>query len=102
VRRLYDRQMRGTRTVGWIAGPWGERDAWFASGRMLARLWLTMTLNGVVLHPFGSVITNAHSNARLRERIPPPRGRLWLVFRAGYSAEPPRSHRLAAAEVLVG
>jgi len=101
VRRFYGRQMQGTRTVGWIAGPWGERDEWFAAGRMLARLWLTMTLHGVVLHPFGSVITNDRANARLRERIPPQAATLWLVFRAGYSAQAPRSHRLDTAEVLV-
>jgi hypothetical protein len=101
IRTLYGRTMRGTRTVGWLAGPWGGRDEWFTSGRMLARLWLTMTRRGVVLHPFGSVITNAVSNAQLQERIAVSDGTLWLLFRAGYSSEPPRSHRLAPAEVLV-
>jgi hypothetical protein len=101
IRALYGRTMRGTRTVGWIAGPWGGRDEWFASGRILARLWLTMTMRGVVLHPFGSVITNPAANARLQERIPVADGTLWLLFRAGYSTDPPRSHRLEPTEVLV-
>jgi hypothetical protein len=101
-RELYGRTMRGTRTVGWLAGPWRGRDDWVAAGRMLARLWLTMTRHGVVLHPFGSVITNPRANERLRSRIEVPEGTLWLVFRAGYSAVPPRSHRLEPSEVLVG
>jgi len=102
VRALYGRTMRGTRTVGWLAGPWGGRDDWFAAGRMLTRLWLTMTRHGVVLHPFGSVITNPRANALLQARIPTAKGTLWLVFRAGYSAEPPRSYRLETDEVLLG
>jgi hypothetical protein len=102
ARALYDRTMRGTRTVGWLAGPWNGRDDWIAAGRMLARLWLTMTKRGLVLHPFGSVITNADANARLLERIEVPEGTLWLVFRAGRSAVPPRSHRLEVPEVLIG
>jgi hypothetical protein len=98
---LYFRTMNGTRTVGWLAGPFGDRDEWFASGRMLARLWLTMTKHGVVLHPFGSVITNERANARLQERIDSPEGTLWLIMRLGYSAVPPRSHRLDPGQVLV-
>jgi hypothetical protein len=101
VRRLYDRTMRGTTTVGWLSGPWEERDDWIAAGRMLARLWLTMTKHGLVLHPFGSVITNAGANAQLRSRIEAPHGTLWLVFRAGHSMVPPRSYRLELPEVLI-
>ena len=102
TRGLYFRTMRGTRTIGWLAGEFEEPEHWFRAGRMLARLWLTMTRDGVVLHPFGSIITNVDANARLQDRIRVPRGTLWLVVRMGYSAEPPRSHRLAAREVLVG
>jgi hypothetical protein len=101
VRTLYGRTMRGTRTIGWLSGPWAGRDDWFVAGRMLSRLWLTMTHRGVVLHPFGSVITNVRANALLEHRIRAPQGKLWLVFRAGYSAVPPRSYRLTADEVLL-
>jgi hypothetical protein len=103
VRRLYDRTMRGTRTVAWLQGPFEEPEHWVQAGRMLARLWLTLTKHGVQLHPFGSIITNEDANARLRRRIDhdPARGTLWLIMRLGYSAEPPRSHRLKANELLV-
>jgi hypothetical protein len=103
VHRLYDRTMRGTRTVAWIQGPFEEPAHWVLAGRMLARLWLTLTKHGVQLHPFGSIITNEEANERLRRRIEhdPAAGTLWLIMRLGYSAEPPRSHRLETRELLV-
>jgi hypothetical protein len=103
IRRRYFATMSGTRTVGWIQGPFGGHVDSIEAGRMLARLWLTLTQHGVQLHPFGSIITNPRANARLRERIrvgdgePPP----WLIVRLGYSAVAPRSHRLRTDELLV-
>jgi hypothetical protein len=102
VRRAYDRTMRGTRTVAWLQGPFEGPEHWVGAGRMLARSWLTLTEHGVCLHPFGSIITNADANARLRARIAhdETRGTLWLVMRLGYGAEPPRSFRLETDELL--
>jgi hypothetical protein len=101
---LYMRTMRGTRTVAWIQGPFGEPSEWIAAGRMLARLWLTMTKLGLHLHPFGSIITNDDANRRVRERIPhdPADGTLWLIMRLGHGAQPPRSLRLEVDELLAG
>jgi hypothetical protein len=103
VRRLYFRTMRGTRTVAWLAGPFETPADWLAAGRLLARLWLSMTAHGVQLHPFGSIVTNREANARLRERIAidEARGTLWLIMRLGYSDDPPRSLRLETDELLV-
>ena len=96
IRRRYLRTMRGVRTVGWLTGPfWTPGDA-FAAGRMLARIWLTLTAEGVYLHPFGSVITNTRARARLTERIgvDDAHGTPWLLVRLGRSEQPPRSLRL--------
>jgi hypothetical protein len=103
VRRLYRRTMRGTRTVAWIQGPFEEPVHWFAAGRLLQRLWLTMTARGVRLHPFGSIVTNAAANARAHEllELEPDGGTFWLLMRLGHSAEPPRSHRLETDQILV-
>jgi hypothetical protein len=103
IRRSYFATTAGTRTVAWIQGPFGGHLDSIESGRMLARLWLTLTRDGVQLHPFGSIITNARANARLRERIHVADGETppWLVVRLGYSTEPPRSHRLRTDELLV-
>jgi hypothetical protein len=100
LRRLYLRQTRGTATVGWVAGPWGSPREWYDAGRMLLRLWLAATRQGVVLQPFGSVITNPTAHARLEERIPVMEQPVWLLMRLGYSAEPPQSARLPVRELL--
>jgi hypothetical protein len=100
--RIYLRSMRGTATVGWIAGPWGTRQDCFEAGRMLMRFWLALTAEGLHLQPFGSVITNPRSHARLAERLAghEEEAEVWLLFRLGFSAEPPRSARLPAAAVV--
>jgi hypothetical protein len=69
---------------------------------MLVRIWLTLTANGIHLHPFGSVITNPRANARLRERIgfDDAHGIPWLLVRLGRGAEPPRSFRLETDALL--
>jgi nitroreductase len=100
LKRLYLRQMRGTATVGWIAGPWATRDDWYRAGRMLLRLWLALTEHGLDLQPFGSVITNPTAHARLDERLGNETDEVWLLLRIGYGAEPPRSARLPLEAVL--
>jgi hypothetical protein len=100
LRRLYLRQMRGTATVGWVAGPWATRDDWYHAGRMLLRLWLALTEHGLDLQPFGSVITNPTAHARLGERLGNETDEVWLLLRLGYGAEPPRSARLPLEAVL--
>src|SRR5439155_2061844 len=91
LRRFYLRQSHGTATVGWVAGPWGSPRDWYEAGRMLLRLWLAATRPGVVVQPFGSVITNPTAHARLDERIDRSEQPVWLLLRLGYSAEPPES-----------
>lgn len=102
IRRLYLRTMKGVRTVGWLTGPFSTPAEAFEAGRMLARLWLTLTAHGVYLHPFGSVITNRRANARLTERIgvDDAHGTPWLLVRLGRSEQPPRSLRLETDALL--
>jgi hypothetical protein len=105
VRSLYRRTMRGTPTVAWLQGPFEQPHDWLAAGRLLQRLWLTLTKHGVQLHPFGSIVTNAGANARAHELLDllpeAEAGTFWLAVRLGYSGEPPRSHRLETEELLV-
>jgi hypothetical protein len=100
ARYLYGRTTTGTRTIAWLRGPFETFEDGVAAGRLLMRLWLTMTRDGVRLHPFGSVVTNATANARLQSRIEPGDGTLWLIMRLGRSAEPPRSHRREVDELV--
>lgn len=103
VDRLYMRTMAGTRTIGLLQGPFESSEDWVRAGRMLARFWLTLTSHGVHLHPFGSIITNRDANSTMRRLLEPDLryGTPWLVMRLGYGAEPPRSHRRRADELLV-
>lgn len=99
---LYTRSMRGTRTVAWLSGPFDEHDHWFAAGRMMGRLWLTMTREGVYLHPFGSVITNPRAHQAMCEHFADA-GRvddIWLLVRLGKSETPPRAERLGLEKLI--
>jgi hypothetical protein len=102
-RRMYLNSMKGTRTVAWISGPFDTPEGWDKAGRMLARLWLAMTEQGVYLHPFGSVITNVKAHGRMDERFHNPERKdpLWLLVRLGHSELPPRAHRLTVDQLLV-
>jgi hypothetical protein len=102
ARKLYLRSMRGTTTVGWISGPWSTPEHCLTAGRMLLRFWLALTAHGLYLQPFGSVITNPTSHARLAERLRAREGerQVWLLLRIGSGPEPPRSARRALAEIL--
>jgi hypothetical protein len=103
-RLMYLRSMKGTRTVAWMSGAFDTPEGWHNAGRMLARLWLTMTAHGVYLHPFGSVITNVKAHARMDERFYNPKRKdpLWLLVRLGHSELPPQAHRLTVDQLLVG
>jgi hypothetical protein len=102
-RWVYLRSMRGTRTVAWISGAFETQPECRKTGRMMARLWLTMTKHGVYLHPFGSVITNARSHKVMEEHFDNPARKhpLWLLVRLGQSDLPPRAMRLSLEELLV-
>lgn len=100
---VYTKSMRGTKTVAWISGKFEEQRDCINSGRMLARLWLTMTKHGVYLHPFGSVITNARSHKEMKDHFANPERKepLWLLVRLGHSNEPPRAMRIALEDLII-
>jgi hypothetical protein len=102
LRGIYLRSMRGTAQVGYLKAVWQTPGQCFDSGRLLLRFWLQLTRHGLVMHPFGSVITNDRSHAALVERLGGSEadGEIWLLFRLGYSATPPRSERLAGEELV--
>ena len=90
----YLRSQAGTRHIAILRGPFGTWPDLVAAGRMLMRLWLSMTRHGVYMLPFGSMITNATCNRYLRERF--AADDIWFVLRFGYSPVPPKAPRLAS------
>lgn len=90
-------------TVGWLQSPFQTPENHLKAGRMLARLWLIMTKHNVYMHPFGSIITNHESHARLRAKfdLDETEKTIWLIMRLGYSAQPPRSMRLGLTDIIL-
>ncbi len=103
VRAIYEHSMRGTRTVAWLSGAFDTHEDRENTGRMMARLWLTMTKHGVYLHPFGSCITNPKAHHQLVEHFANADRQhdLWLLLRLGHSDLPPQAHRLTLEQLLV-
>lgn len=102
-RALYVRSMRGTGTVAWLSGDFQTPAGCVNAGRMLARVWLTMTKNGVYLHPFGSVITNARSHEEMEDHFANSNRKhpLWLLVRLGHSDVPPQAMRLSVGDLII-
>ncbi len=103
VRRFFLRSTRGTRTVGWIRGPWSAPEEWYEAGRMLMRFWFELTRHGLYLQPLGSVITNPTAHALMADKLAAAdesEGEIWLLMRLGYCPPPPRSLRLATEELF--
>jgi hypothetical protein len=103
TRKYYQYSMRGTSTVAWLSGPFETLEDWDRAGRLLARLWLTMTAHGIYLHPFGSVITNEKSHQQMVDHFSGSKRDhdLWLLVRLGHSAIPPKAQRLSVDELIV-
>jgi hypothetical protein len=98
ARAKYLRTQAGTRHVAILRGPFQSWPELVEAGRMLMRLWLSMTRHGVYMLPFGSMITNAPCKRYLSERF--AAADIWFILRFGYSAVPPQAPRLAS--VLLG
>lgn len=105
TRAVYIASMRGTRTVAWVSGPFSVHEDWENTGRMMARLWLTMTRHGVYLHPFGSVITNGKAHKLMVDHFSDSGYKrqhdLWMLVRLGHSDLPPKAWRMTLDQLLV-
>lgn len=105
IRAMYLRTMRGVRQLGWLEGPFAEPAHFLEAGRTFMRVWLFFTESGVYLHPFGTVITNPDSHADFvaEAGIRESGNRMaWMLFRFGYSSNPPAAHRRPATSMLLG
>lgn len=97
--RVYRSQLGLVPTVGLLSGPFWEPESAFEAGRFLMRFWLEAARRGLYLHPYGNLVTNRRAADWCREETGVED--IWLVFKIGYSSEPPASYRRAAEEVLV-
>jgi hypothetical protein len=95
--------MRGVNQLVWIRGPFSDEREYTVAGRVMLRLWLLFTRHGLVLHPFGSVITNPRAHSELVAAMGDEESTdmIWMLFRLGYSRQPPVSHRRELADMVL-
>jgi len=103
VKWVYLHSMRGVAQVAWLVGPFAGPADYMRAGRCLMRIWLELTEAGVYLHPFGSVIANERAHREFCELVGEAErgGMAWMLFRLGYSREPPRAHRRPLSEMVL-
>jgi nitroreductase len=97
--KIYRAQLGVIPTIGMLSGPfWKPEDA-FESGRFLMHFWLELSRHDLYIHPYGNLVTNRRAADWCHRKTGIPD--IWLIFKIGYSAEPPKSYRRSVEEVLI-
>jgi hypothetical protein len=99
IRWMYRRQLGTVSHIGVISGPFFNDAAAVSAGAFLMQFWLELSRHKLFIHPFGNLVTNSQANIRLRQLT--SIDDIWLVFRIGYTKEPPLSLRRPLSEVLI-
>lgn len=95
----YRSQLGLVPTIGILAGDfWQPSDA-IQTGRFLMRFWLETARHNLYFHPFGNLVTNHVAAEAIKADI--GISNIWLIFKIGYSLEPPKSYRLPLERILV-
>jgi hypothetical protein len=98
-RKRYRQQIGPVATLGYLSGKfWDPRDA-FDCGRFLVRFWLECTRLGYFIHPYGNLVTHRPVAERVEQEL--GEKLIWLVFKIGRCATPPRSRRRSVDQVLL-
>ena len=99
LKKIYRKQAGTVPVIGILAGPFWKPESAFETGRFLMHFWLEMAKRNLYIHPYGNLVTN-HQAAEwcLKETGIID---IWLIFKIGYSKEPPRSFRRLVEEVLI-
>lgn len=99
LKKVYRRQLGNVPTLGMLAGPFWAPESAFEAGRFLLRFWLELAKHDLYIHPYGNLVTNKAAAEWCRELLGV--SQIWLMFRIGFSNEPPRSYRRTVEEVLI-
>ncbi len=99
LRRTYRKQLGIVPTIGMLAGPFWEPASAFETGRFLMHFWLELAKRNLYLHPYGNLVTNKPAAEWCGETTGV--SDIWLIFKIGFSKEPPKSYRRSVEEVLV-
>ncbi len=97
--KIYRAQLGNVPTLGIIAGGfWKPSDA-IDAGKFLMRFWLETAIHNLYIHPYGNLVTNRKVAQLVEKEL--GISDIWLIFKIGYSTEPPKSYRLPVERVLV-
>jgi nitroreductase len=99
LKRRYRKQLGVIPTMGMLSAGFFVPENAIDSGRFLMHFWLEAAKHNLYLHPYGNLVTNPEAAAKLRQEV--GRENVWLVFKLGYSDEPPRSYRRHVEEILL-
>ena len=98
-KKAYRKQIGVVPTLGMFAGPFWEPENAFPTGRFLMRAWLELARHDLFIHPYGNLVTNQRAATWLVNET--GLEKVWLIFKIGYSNQPPKSYRRSVEEVLV-
>lgn len=78
-------------TIAYLSGEFWKPAAALIAGHALLRVWLALTLQHLVIHPLGNLVTNKTAAAAVEQDLGV--GDIFFIFKVGDSAPAPRSLR---------
>ena len=97
--RVYRSQLGLVPTIGILAGDFWPPECAFKTGSFLMQFWLTTAKHQLYIHPYGNLVTNENASAWLFNET--GIADIWLIFKIGYSDEPPKSYRRPVEDILL-
>ena len=97
--RTYRSQLGLVPTIGMLAGDFWQPESAIKTGRFLMRFWLETARHDLYIHPYGNMVTNKKAARWMLDETKVPD--IWLVFKIGYSDEPPKSYRRPVEDILL-
>lgn len=97
--RVYRSQLGLIPTVGMLAGDFWAAESALKTGGFLMRFWLETARQDLYIHPYGNLVTNKRAAEWLLKETGIPK--IWLIFKIGFSSEPPQSYRRSVEEILL-
>ena len=97
--KVYRSQLGMVPTIGMLSGEFWAPESAFKTGSFLMEFWLTTAKHNLYIHPYGNLVTNKNASSWLFDETGVPD--IWLIFKIGYSDEPPKSYRRSVEEILL-
>ena len=97
--KVYRSQLGRVPTVGLLSGDFWAAESAFNTGSFLMQFWFATAQHNLYIHPYGNLVTNKPAADWLLKET--GISDIWLIFKIGYSDEPPKSYRRSVEEILL-